>query len=232
MNDLEERLRATLRDRAETTPASSNPRAELARRIARKDRRKPLLAIAAAAVVVTAIAVPVVVTHRDHNPPVSTDEPYVPIPKWVELGDFVENGVAKRAWLSVDAHGKGFCIEEGPVAGQPKPYNCYGVTKWGDDYLALPEKYAAHVPVLGTPDTYGQPPVHPGPLPDLLVFMTSPKVVKLEAIGKNGLPADVREVARNAGAAYFVADFNGSSPFDMRFTAWDSKGTVLVNGTR
>lgn len=216
MNDVEERLRTTLRDRAEAVEPSENPRARLAARIARRDRRRPLLAVTAAAVVIGAIAVPVVMNQRDHNPPVSTDEPYVVTPKWIELGDFVENGVAKRAWLSVDAHGKGFCIEEGPVNGEPKPYNCFGVTAWGDDSLGYPERYVAHVSVLA------------GQVGNLQVFVTSPKVAKLEATDNSNLPVDVREVARNAGAAYFVVDFHGSTTSQVRFTARDSKGKVIA----
>jgi hypothetical protein len=226
MNDLEDRLRSTLGDRAESLAPSTNPRADLAIRLARRERRRPLLAVAAAVVVIAAIAVPVVLTHRTGpNPPVATTPASVP-PAWVELAPFTENGVSMTAGLAIDRDGRSWCIEKVAAGSQPVPVNCYGVPDWGRENVPEDNRYVVSVSVLG-----GDEPAldYVGPLPKLRLFMTSPEVKRLTVEGRRGVPVTVNEVARTARAAYFLVVVKGDQRGNLLwYTAMDARGKRLA----
>lgn len=219
MNELENRVWRGLRDLADTVPHTPDARAHLAGRLAGRRARLPvaLLAAAAAIVVVAAVAVPVVLVQREAHPPVATSSPPPPPPDWVELGTYVENGITKHAGLVIDPDGKGFCVDSSPGT----PFACYGVPVWGSD-TPVGSRFVESVGVLGWPE-WGPP----GPLDNLLLFVTAPEVARLKVADAHTPPrVSVREVARTAEAAYFLADFDGPAA-DWRYEAKDAKGKVV-----
>jgi hypothetical protein len=218
-DDLEDRLRATLHDRAHTVPRSQRPRADLDVRLVRRDRRRPFLMVAAAAVVIGAVAVPVVVTHRD-EPVRQTPAATPPPPKWVELTQVTENGVDEQVGLSVDPDDKGWCISVRTAGAKPAPNACYGVPVWGDE--VVPSRYITAVGVLG--------PVQGGGSTGSMLFVTAPRVDSLVVLGKDGVAGEVREVLRRPGAVYFFVRFAEGPMTSVHATARDRKGKQVDSG--
>lgn len=108
MNDLEDRLRTILHDRADSVPPSQHARADLERRIARRGRGL-VLAAAAAAAVVAGVAIPVAL-NQNSGPPggrtatTSTNDPSSPyLAGPVVLGEFTRDGVRWSRVLTVEA---------------------------------------------------------------------------------------------------------------------------------
>lgn len=224
MNNLEDRLRATLHERAGTVPESSFAHADLTARLAGRNRRRPLHVVAAAAVVVVAVAVPVVLTQR--AAPVSTPVVTPAPPTWIGLGEYDKDGVRTSAGLVVDANGKGWCVDERVDDGDQEHFACYGVPAWDNESRSLPDRYVVVAGVLGTPrEIYDNV---AGPLPDLLLFVTAPKITSLDVAGANGMPATVHMLARTAQATYFLADFDGSTR-GMTYLARDQDGTLVTS---
>jgi hypothetical protein len=214
--DLEIRLRDTLHDQANTVTRSPHPRADLAARLARREKRRPLLAVAAAVFVVAAAAVPVVVLSQREEPAPIAASPFPT--KWVELAEFVEDGVSKKAGLSIDADGKGWCVKVSAVDAEPKPYACYGVPAWGNKAMPTSQRYVASVAVLGDDPQ----------LSDLMLFVTAPQVTTLAVVNQHDTPVLVREVARTADAVYFLADFDGSATRGAHYLARDREGKTVA----
>lgn len=231
MNDIEDRLRESLHDLADTVPPSANARADLDRRLAGGPRRRGLLMAAAAAVVVAAVAVPLALSGGEpENMPAATMPPGPPEPTEtgdgrlpgylagpVELGRFGDHA----AVLSVQPKdgGEQMCIAETVPAGQPIPgATCEPVPpSWPDETMG----YVLTRSVLGGngPDS--------GPLPHLMLFVVGPQVHELEVQAAYGDPVPLDLVAETPGARFFLADFGGSTQ-GFGYIAKDARGTVLV----
>lgn len=236
MNDLEDRLRSGLRDLADTVPPSQHARADLERRLTHRGRR-PVLVAAAAAAVVTAVAIPVML-NQDGDPvrppvatnPVTTSPPasattgedttYLVEP--VKLGSFNEDGRLIFVWLSVERDGAAgkWCVGRDHYVETQEVEPCTSVPTWpfgpnGGHLVLGRELLGDDNPVRDT-----------GPVPDLMLFVTAPQVTRLDVGRHDGAPVSVREVARTEGAAFFLADFDGPKG-GKRYTAWDANGNVL-----
>ncbi len=226
MTDLEDRVRRTLHGMAAEVPRSQHAMADLDRRLARRGRgRRPVLVIAAAAVVVAAVAVPVALNRADPpaDPPaphrVATDPPGTAAAPdtasvRVELGQYTdENDVPRIAEFSLSADGGEFCI--GPAGATP---TCEPAPTWPTGQQG--DRWSTTRQVLGdgTPDS--------GPLPGLMVFVTAPHITELEARRHDGMPVQVRELAATDGARYFLAGF-GHTTQGFGYTAYDAQGNVV-----
>jgi hypothetical protein len=229
MNDLEERLRESLHDLADTVPPSVNARADLDRRLVSGPRRRVLLMAAAAAIVVAAVAVPLAMSggEPEHLPaatmppgppePTVTGNPTLPgyLVGPVELGSFGDHG----AVLSVQPKGGGeqMCVAETVPAGQPIPgASCEPVPAWPAKPLGLVITRA--VLGEGAPDS--------GPLSHLLLFVVAPEVRSLDVRAGMGDPVPVDLVAETPGARFYLADFGGSTQ-GFGYTAKAADGSVL-----
>jgi hypothetical protein len=241
MNNLDDRLRTTLNELAGTVPPSPRARADLERRLARRGRR-PLLIAAAAAVVVASGVVSVALSQSGNPvsgpaatapPSVTSDVPTFTAPKPtftlpngdlagpIELGRFEYEGDTLVVMMSVVAmtDGEHWTMEAyGPV-DNPWPTSYSNVVPtWPAD--VPPGRVVKTYPVLGeqAPDS--------GPLPHLMVFLTSPAVTTLEVRRADGQPVTVNQIAKTSGATWFLADFAGPTE-GLGFTAKDAAGNVL-----
>ncbi|TDV50771.1 hypothetical protein [Actinophytocola oryzae] len=228
MNDLEDRLRTTLHDRADTLPPTRHARAMLDRRLTERGGHRPLLVVAAVvAVVVVGIAVPLALTGRSGrvaSPPGPTTtrvQESGPPTGEVELGRFTDHGVEKKAVLTVTAQADGehYCLDALPSDENPVAGYCGIVPSWPTPQP--PGSLVLTRPVLGDV-LYG------GPLPKLMLFVTAPQVTDLEVREAYGRPVEVRQVTRTPGAAYYLAEFPETYA-GLGYTARDSAGNVLEN---
>lgn len=232
MNDLEDRLRDSLHDLADTVPSSVNARADLDGRLTSGPWRRGLLMAAAAAVVVAAVAVPLAISGSEPEdtpaatmppgPPEPTETGDATLPGYlagpVELGRFGDHG----AVLSVQPKGDGeqMCIAETVPAGQPIPgATCEPVPP---SWPAKPMGFVLTRSVLGenVPDS--------GPLPHLMLFVVGPQVHELDVRAAFGEPVPLDLVAETPGARFYLADFGGSTQ-GFGYTAKDASGAVLEN---
>lgn len=226
MNDLEHRLRAGLHELADTLPPSEDARADLQRRLARPNRRKPVFVATAAAVAIVAVAVPVVLNQRADPvvtpPATSTSAPLVERAPIV-LGRFDENGVDKALLLMVTSDGKGWCVAVSAPDADPKPHMCWGVPTWQSE--SVPGRY-----VLAMSVEESAPGMFPAQLPDLVLFVAAPQVATLKARHKDGSLVTVRELARTSSATFFLADRDGDT-HRLRYTARDREGNLVEAAT-
>ncbi len=218
MNDLEDRLRTTLGELADTVPPSPHARADLDRRLGRAPRRRVLLTAAAAAAVVAAVTVPLAVSGTG---PVA--RPAVPLPGGsasaspgvvdpVVLGRFGDHA----AVLTVP-DGERMCVAETVPAGQAAPApTCEPVPGWPAEPMGL--VITRQVLGEGAPDS--------GPLPHLMLFVTAPEVRRLDVRRGDGAPVPVDLVTRTRDARFFLADFGGSTQ-GFGYTARDASGAVV-----
>lgn len=228
MNDIEDRLRESLHDLADTVPPSANPRADLDGRLAGGPRHRALLMAAAAVVVVAAVVVPIAVSGGEPgSAPVATNPPGPPEPTGdatlpgylagpVELGRFGDH--AAVLWVEPKDGGERMCVAERVPAGQPIPdATCEPVPR---SWPAKPMGWVLGRSVLGdAPDS--------GPLPHLMLFVVAPQVHELEVQAALGDPVPLDLVAETPGARFFLADFGGSTQ-GFGYIAWDASGNVLV----
>lgn len=223
MMDLEDRLRGTFTGMADEVPASANPRADLERRLAtrRSDRwRMPALA-AAAAVVVAAVVTPMVVFQgddgvgaADQTTSAGQTEPGVtdgldPPPGAMPLGNFTKNG---KDWQAVAYHEENkVCVlamaTDGSESGQP---GCTEIGPWPHP-PAIGHTQTISVLSEGLPDS--------GPLPNLLLFVTSPQVVELTVRNGPGEPVALEKLGVSDTGTLWLADFEGST----QGYGWDAK---------
>jgi hypothetical protein len=237
MNDLDDRLRATLHQLADAVPPSPHPRADLERRLVRRPARRSLLIAAAAAVVVAAVAVPVALSRQDSPspqrvataPPSTSESSESTAPKPgdmlagpVELGRFVENGATRVVVLTVRVDELG--REEWCVANVDEASPKDSTGSGGD--CAVVDGWPTQSPPGGLVLTRGV--LSQGNvLPSRLLFVTTPQATTLEVQNGAGQPVQVRQVAATAGARYYLVDFGGTSG-GFGYTAKDAAGNVLV----
>jgi hypothetical protein len=186
MNDLEDRLRESLHQLADTVPASPHARAGLDRRLAGRSGRRPLLVIAAAAVVIAAVAVPLAMS-GDGEPGTERVATAPPVPSPSETGDatlpgdlippvklatFGDHGAilsvrSKAAGEVVgEVVGEEICVAESVPGGQQPPAaTCEPVPIW----QTAPQ--GAGLVLTRTVLGEGRP--GSGPLPHLLLFVTA-----------------------------------------------------------
>jgi hypothetical protein len=236
MNDLDDRLRSTLHELAGTVPPTPHARVDLARRLGRQNRR-PML-VAAAALVVAATVVISVALNQDGDPapgsltttpltestvpPVTTTTklPNGDLAGPIEVGRFETDGLTYVAMLSVIAmnNGEHWSIEAYGPPGQAWPYSS------ADIVPTWPAEGAGRF--VKTHSVLNEAGIGTGPLPNLMVFFTSPTVTTLEVQSGDGQPVTVRQVAKTPGATFYLADFAG--PTDgFGYTAKDAAGNVL-----
>ena len=244
MTDLENRLRDALRDLAEAVPESPRARADLDRRLAQRRRgrrRVTVFATAAAVLVLVALVVPTVVRSdqpgqglRNTDPAWSTPRPSTnDTPELtqesghsyagpIELGTFMEDGVSRTALMVVDKAGDGerMCIHVNPDDDTPVPgAGCVAVP---GTWPASPDgpDFVMTRTVLGGagPDT--------GPLPNLLLFITAPRVATLEVRRGDGRTVPSTLLAESPDARFYLSDFAGPTA-GFGYTAKDATGKVL-----
>lgn len=242
MMDLEDRVRNTLHDLADTMPASRHARADFERRLANRRRgRGPVLAIAAAAAVVAGVAIPVAL-NRDTNHQVgtATTTPSAPTSQatggpgaGTEADPFViatvtDSGVEKAAllWVAEGSGGQQMCwqlrpVDENDSASPPAP-ECDPVpATWPNGPHG-----GQHVLTTGVLSSYieGTGPVA---LRNLMVFVTAPNITRLDVRAGDGRVVENRNAFRLAnGVTFSVADF-GELPWGFGWTAWDAQGNVV-----
>ncbi len=231
MRAFEDRVRDSLHELADTVPASAHPRADLERRLARRRagrRRRPALVVAAAAVVIAGVALPVALNRGGEDQPAAT-APHVATttppseapqdPKMgIELGSFTEDGVDRTAVFTLPSDTRWCVARTFPPGAEPLMPTCETVPSWAP----VPEG-PGHVqsrPVLGDGQLEG------GPLPHLMLFVTAPTITELVVRAGDGTPVDVRTIAGNAAANYYLADFGGSTQ-GFGYDALDAQGNVV-----
>jgi hypothetical protein len=258
MIELEERLRSALTDLAGELPASSNPMAEQRRRQARRirpARRRPMLALAAAAGVLAIAVVPAAVT-RDAQPgdgvasgpgvqagqptaeprhlDPSPDGPYLTITDGpFPIGEFTEGGRRWSVLAFLERHPVGSswvhraCVVAVPPGATPNDPNRHP----GSTGCAALSDWPADQPPLKvhTRALLQSDTPGGGPLPNLLLFFTVPDVTRLEVQAGYGEPARVTELARTSDLAMYVADF-GTTSAGFGYTARDATGAVIETG--
>ena len=240
--DLENRVRHTLHVLADTVPAGTDPRADLERRLGkRRSVRRPVLATAAAAVVVAVagVAIPLA-THRDPverpaAPPGdglvwSSDYSWLDAQAGPEvLGTFSSKGetVDAVAWVRNGelCVGEGHHVAVGGSSGKA-PAALVDVS-----CEPLPTAWPAGPPpgsLVETRAVLGGSTIYSGPVPGLLLFMTAPQVTTLEVRSGDSSPVATRELDSVDGLRLFLADF-GAPPWGFGYTARDAQGNVLVS---
>ncbi|MGB3440224.1 MAG: hypothetical protein WBA97_15875 [Actinophytocola sp.] len=240
MNDLDQRLRYTLHELADTVPPSDNAKGDLERRLAdRRGIRGPALVAAAAATVVAAVGVviPLAVHHDAPAPPAAEEKNdglvWSPDYDWVRadagphvLGTFARNGenVDAVAWV-LDGQ---LCVAEGHHVGvggsTTRPpaaivnTSCFTVPAWPTG-----PRNSTHVE---TRAVLSDGAIESGPVPGLMLLLTDPKVEVLTVRSGDGSPVSVRELDRSGTLNLFLADFAGSTQ-GFGYTAYDADGNVV-----
>lgn len=234
MPDIEDRLRATLATLADEVPGSTGARAELDRRLTARRRtrgRTPILAAAAAAVVIAGVAVPIALdqepdrsgltpaTSQDRPtasaPPVTSDylEPPYPI---TSAGEGAE---LRHLGLGLDRDGR-LCFlvldaDERPLGGPV----CEPLPTWSKDHVVESRSLADLATRLP------MPPVLEEAVADQMVFITAPEVVRLDV-----LDADGTHVNATGGwwpqLYWSLADFDGPSD-GFSYAAYDIGNKLL-----
>lgn len=239
MTDLEQRLRCTLHELADTVPPSENAKADFERRrtASRGIRRPALVAAAAIAVLAGAgVAIPLALQPDDHPPAAEkkTDglvwsQDY----DWLEadggpyvIADFTRNGavVDVVVWVrdgelcTAEGHhvGVGGSTDRTPAALVGT--SCDTVPTWPTGPRHNTYVVSRAVLSTGTPDS--------GPVPGLMLFMTAPEVEVLEVRRGDGSYVQSRRFDTLGGVSLFVADFKSSTQ-GFGYTARDYAGTVL-----
>jgi hypothetical protein len=225
MMAIEDRVRDTLHELADTVPPSRHPRADFERRLARRHAtrwRTPVLAtVAAALVVVAGVAVPVAMNRPDDVPEqrvATSQQAPVPPPTGITadslIGTITVNNVEETVVLRTK-NGNEWCVA---LASGVYPPRCEPVPIWPTG----PEgnTYVVTRPVLGgdTPDS--------GPLPSLMLFVTAPNITTLDVRDGAGEPVDVSLAAGTDTAMFFLADFGGSSQ-GFGYDAKDAQGAIV-----
>jgi hypothetical protein len=238
MTDLEQRLRFTLHELADTVPPSPAPRADFERKLAAsRGIRKPAL-VAAAAIAVLAgagVAIPLAI-HDGQTPPAAEKTDGLRWSHgydWLDadsgphvLGTFTQDGqtVDAIAWVR---NGE-LCIAAGHVVavggsndnppGALVDVSCGAVPRWPSGPAHSTRVESRPVLSEGLPDS--------GPVPGLLLFLADPVVTDLEVQRGDGSEVAVRELDRIDGLVLFLADFAGTTQ-GFGYTAYDGAGNVV-----
>ncbi|HEX6359700.1 hypothetical protein [Actinophytocola sp.] len=226
MNDLEDRLRATLREAADTLPPTPGARAEFERRRGRG--RGVLLAAAAAAVVIAGVAVPVALSGNDapagHRAATGTTSPRFEENNAKDsvniLGTFTEDGITKVAVLTV-VDDKWCVLEALPKEPIPMSRDCEPVPTW-----PVPEPPTSQGGRVVTEAVLSGGTLYGGPLPNLMLFITAPEVETLEVSAGSGGLVHLRKVLERPDATFILADFPETYA-GFGYTAKDAAGNVL-----
>jgi hypothetical protein len=249
MTDVEERLRAGLTGLAEAVPASQHAWAEHERRLAARRPRRGAVFAAVAAAVVVAAAVPATVLPHPTSPPVagpaptSTPPPVSTTPPTAsfdpeyegpylgvvtgaaQIEAFTEGGTRWGVWIFVDRrpNGQGWterlCVVAVPV-GQPLNGPVRHPNSSGCQAVPAASSKVSTRTVLGgsTPGS--------GPLPHVLLFVTTVDVASLEVREAMGAPVQVSQFTRTDQLAVYIADFPTSYE-GFGYTARDAAGNVV-----
>jgi hypothetical protein len=239
MNDLEQRLRHTLHELADTVPRSENPKADFERRLAEpRGIRRPALVAAAAIAVLAGVGIAIPLAVQSEHPPAAEQKtdglrwshgydwvradsgPYV-------LGTFTENGatVEAVAWVREGdlCVGAGHRVAVGGSNEQPPgalvDVTCGVVPTWPTGPAGTGHVQTRSVLPAGNA-------LDSGPVPGLMLFLTDPAVTELEVRDGPGADVVVRELARTGGLNLYLADFAGSSQ-GFGYTARDAAGNVV-----
>lgn len=239
MTDLEQRLRYTLTELADTVPSSTNPKADFEQRLAagRKIRRPALVAAAAVAVLAGAgVAIPLALDNEPSPPAAEKNTDGLMWSHgydWLHadsgphvLGSFDRDGetVDAVAWVQ-DGElcvGAGHRVAVGEQNERPPgalvDVTCEAVPRWPTG----PE----HSTRVATRAVLSDGGIDSGPVPGLMLFLTDPVVTELEVRRGDSSPVSVRELDRIDGLNLFLADFAGSTQ-GFGYTARDAAGNVV-----
>ena len=242
MNDLEQRLRHTLHELADTVPDSTAARADFERRLAApRGIRRPALVAAAAVAVLAGAGIAVPLAMRSDGPPPASEKKDDGLVwsrdyDWLQPdgGPFVI-ATFSRDGATVDVvvwvkDGQ-LCMAEGhhvAVGGSTERppaavtgTSCAAVPTW--PIAPAPGSYVAARAVLPEGNTLDS-----GPVPGLMVFMTSPEVEALEVHRGDGSYVTPERHETLGGVTLYVADFKSSTQ-GFGYTARDYTGRVLEN---
>jgi len=231
MNDLEDRLRATLRKAADVVPPSQHARADLERRLSRRRPSRGLvLAVAVAAAVIAGVAVPVALNQDSGSPggrAATMSAMGGGLPGPVVLGEYTKDGVRWSEVLTVELeedNGKEkelVCIRS-IAPGQPNSGSggCQEVpSSWPDGpYNGALSGQRGWVS-SGRSSSLD--------LPNLWVTIAAPQVATLEFRLTDGTPVPARMVAETSDVKAFVAETEGGVIKQRGYTAKDAAGNLL-----
>lgn len=220
MPDIEERLRTALSTLTDELPPATDPRAELARRIVGRTRRRGRLPAITAAVTAAAAVVAAVTflpDTRQSDTPANTAAPTrTSGEQLAELGTVMRGGETLRAigYLLGDRYCT-MVIARGEATGTP---TCEPVPTW-------PEGPGGSL-VQSRELLNGDPADDTGMLANRLVFLTDPRVSTLTVRRGSGTTVVVTVLDRNEHAALYLADFAGP-PDGFGYTARAADGKLL-----
>jgi hypothetical protein len=161
-------------------------------------------------------------TTRSQPGTTTTHPPLHDLTGEVELAEFQHDGVDMVAVMTVTATptGERWCVDVDYPPGYPATLRgyCDRVPTW-------PAREPPGTLVL-THGVLVEKEPGSGPVPNLLLLITSPRVTSLEVGDATGAPVPVEQVAKTPGATFYLADFP-ETYVGFRYTAKDAKGVVL-----
>lgn len=233
MNDLEDRLRATLHDRADSVPPSRHAQADLERRITRRGRGL-VLAAAAAAAVIAGVAIPVALNQDGGSPGgrAATTNSTGPTSRYlagpVVIGEFTRDGVRWSYVLTVETgaqpgmDGVELVCTRQVVPDRPDlgGGGCLRVPQsWPEPYyLGAPE---------GTTGWVGATHSMNESLPNVFTTIAAPQVATLEFRRVDGTLVRAELKAETPGVKVFVVEMVGGVGESRGHIAKDAAGNVL-----
>lgn len=240
MNDLEQRLRYTLHELADTVPASENAKADFERMLdSPRGIRRPVLVAAAVAAVIAAGGVAIPLALRDVPAPPAAEEKNEDGLVWSQdydwlnadggahvIANFTRNGelVDVVAWV----RGGQMCVAEGHHVGVGGTTDRTPGALTGTSCVDVPAwpTGPAHSHYVVSRSVLSEDAPDSGPVPGLMLFMTSPEVKALEVQRGDGSYVQSKRIETLGGATLFVADFKSSTQ-GFGYTAKDYAGRVL-----
>ena len=240
MPEFEDRLRSGLAALTADAPRTTDPRAELERRLTaryRTRRRMPLVAAAAAAVMITAVAMPIALnqdsTDGGLSPAASQEQQTAAVPSRADVSAYVERPQpitsagqgADRVHLGMglDRDGR-LCFlaldaDEHPISDAV----CEPTPTWGADHMVESRSLSDVTAGLTIPSALEHE------VADQVVFIAAPEVTRLDVTKDNGTP--VNPTGGWWPRLYWsLADFDG--PADgFGYAAYDVDDNLLEQGT-
>ena len=238
MPDFEDRLRSGLAALTADAPKPLHPRAELQRRLTARygtRRRLPIVAAAAAAVMIAAVALPIALNQDSTDsglPPASQEQPtaapssadvsaYVQPPRPITSAGEGANQVhlgmglnreGRLCFLALDA-------DEHPISDAV----CEPLPTWGSGHMVESRALSDVTAGLTIPSALEHE------IADQTVFITAPEVIRLDVTKNNGAP--VNPTGGWWPQLYWsLADFDG--PDDgFGYAAYDIGDNLLEQGT-
>lgn len=240
MPEFEDRLRSGLAALTADAPRPIHPRAELDRRLTARygtQRRMPILAAAAAAVMIAAVAIPIALNQDSTDgglpPAASQEQQTTAVPSRADVSAYVQrpqpitsagqgadqvhlgmglNRDSRLCFLALDA-------DEHPISDAV----CEPTPTWSADHMVESRSLSDVTAGLTIPSALDHE------IADQMVFITAPEVIRLDITKDNGTP--VNPTGGWWPQLYWsLADFDG--PADgFGYAAYDINDNLLEQGT-